>query len=191
MAEECIFCGIISGSIPASKVYEDNSTFAFLDINPRNPGHTLVIPKVHAETIFDVSQEDAITLFTAVKNLAGAIKQGTNADGISISSSNGRAAGQIVPHLHFHIIPRFSTEGPPGLEGILPVKKLDEASMEQVAEQIKSNLGLAPAPKQTEPVKEETAPEPSAETSEPSSEPVEKKEKRDDFEDLDNIDFDL
>ena len=144
--EECPFCKIASGATPAAKVYEDESFLAFLDINPRNPGHALVIPKKHIETILDISDDEAEELFGVVKKVAAAVKTGTNADGLSISQSNGKAAGQLVPHLHFHVIPRFLAEGPIGLESVLPVKKLDKESTEKILKNIKSALeGKAPA----------------------------------------------
>ena len=98
---ECVFCGIAKGAIPSKKVYEDNSVIAVLDINPRNPGHTLVVPKKHYETIMEMPDNEAQTLFAAVKKMASVIKKATNADGVSISQSNGRAAGQIIPHVTF------------------------------------------------------------------------------------------
>ncbi len=189
MPEDCIFCGIIAGSIPAKKVYEDSETLAFLDINPRNPGHTLVIPKVHAETIFEISEEDLRNLISAVRKLSIAVKEGTRSDGISISASNGKSAGQMVPHLHFHIIPRFATEGPPGLEGILPVKKLDDKSMDKVVEGIKENLGIVASQEQQPPRRKEKAEKSSAPAEEDSKGRQEAGE--DEFEELDNIEFDL
>ena len=135
---DCLFWKIIKGEIPAKKVYEDSNSFAFLDINPRNPGHTLVIPKKHYETIFDIPSSEAGKLFESVRKIAGMVKNGMNAHGINISQSNGKAAGQIVSHLHVHVIPRFVTEGPVGLEGVLQVKKLDEESTNKIVENIKN-----------------------------------------------------
>ncbi len=134
---ECPFCGIVAGKIPAFKVWEDGSSLAFLDINPRNPGHTLVIPKKHIEGLLELSEEDAANLFLAVHRVAKMVKTGTKADGISISLSSGQAAGQLVPHVHFHVIPRFLNEGPVGLESMLPTKKLDKETMEKILTAIK------------------------------------------------------
>lgn len=144
---DCLFCKIVKGEIPAKKVYEDSNSFAFLDINPRNPGHTLVIPKRHYETIFDIPSSEAGKLFESVRKIAGMVKNGMNAHGINISQSNGKAAGQIVSHLHVHVIPRFVTEGPVGLEGVLQVKKLDEESTNKIVENIKN---ASPEKKATE-----------------------------------------
>ena len=142
---ECVFCGIAKGAIPSKKVYEDNSVIAVLDINPRNPGHTLVVPKKHYETIMEMPDNEAQTLFAAVKKMASVIKKATNADGVSISQSNGRAAGQIIPHVHFHVIPRFMNEGPVGLESILPSKRLDEQTMNKLVESIKTSMTTTPS----------------------------------------------
>ena len=136
--EQCLFCGIVAGKIPAKKVYEDDHVIGFLDINPRNPGHTLVIPKKHAETLLDMSEKDAGRLFESVQKVAAIVKNGTSSQGISIGQSNGQAAGQVVRHVHVHVIPRFANEGPVGLEGILPSKKIDDGSMDKIAQTIKS-----------------------------------------------------
>jgi len=135
-AKDCLFCKIVKGEISAKKVYEDDNSFAFLDINPRNPGHTLVIPKKHVVTLLELSEEEAGNFFRSVRKVAGMVMNATKAQGLSISNSNGTAAGQMVAHLHFHIIPRFITEGPVGLEGILQVKKMDDASLNKIAETI-------------------------------------------------------
>jgi len=152
MAEEqCLFCGIAAGKIPAKKVYEDAKIIAFLDINPRNPGHTLVVPKKHYGTLLNMPDKEALDLFAIVKKIAGQIKTAIKADGISIGQSNGVAAGQLVQHVYFHVIPRFMNEGPIGLEGILQVKKMDDKMLDQVADAIKK--GKMPASKQMTPEK--------------------------------------
>jgi len=137
---DCVFCNIVAGKIPSKKVYENETAVAFLDINPRNPGHTLVIPKKHYQTILDMPDDEAGRLFEVVKKVAVAAKKGTEAEGISIVQSNGPAAGQIVPHVHFHVIPRFRNEGPIGLESVLPNKRMDETTMDKIAESIKSGF---------------------------------------------------
>jgi histidine triad (HIT) family protein len=140
MENECLFCKIARGEIPSQKVYEDSEFLAFLDINPRNPGHTLVIPKAHYETILEMPEKEAGNLFKTVKKIAEAVKRGMEADGISIGQSNGRAAGQVIPHVHFHVIPRFFSESPPGLESILPTKKLPQEIFEETAKRIAKSI---------------------------------------------------
>jgi len=137
-SKDCIFCRIVRGGIPCKKVFEDSESFAFLDINPRNPGHALVIPKKHAETLLDMDEEDSGVLFMNVRRVAAKVMAATKAQGISISQSNGAAAGQVVSHVHFHVIPRFANEGPPGLETMLGAKRMDEKALDQIAASIRN-----------------------------------------------------
>jgi len=137
---QCIFCKIGKGEIPSKKVYEDENTLAFLDINPRNPGHTLVIPKKHIPTILDASEKDIMEIAKTLRKIAEGVKNAMNCDGISIVQNNGIAAGQVVPHIHFHVIPRFKQEGPVSLEAVLQVKKMDENTMNAVMEKIKNGI---------------------------------------------------
>jgi len=98
----------VNGEIPSKKVYEDGDTLAFLDINPANKGHTLVASKQHYEDIFSVDEEVLNKMMSVVKMLAEKIKNSLECDGINIIQNNGKHAGQLVNHIHFHIIPRFS-----------------------------------------------------------------------------------
>jgi len=107
---DCIFCKIANGEIPAKKIYEDQKFLAFLDVNPRAAGHCLVIPKRHAATLSDISQEDAGHMFQIVRYLAKMIIERMGAKGYNVGSNNGEAAGQVVAHLHIHIIPRYDTD---------------------------------------------------------------------------------
>lgn len=102
---ENIFAKILRGELPCLTVYEDDRTLAFMDIMPQAPGHTLVIPKSPATTIFDLSADDAADLINKVQLVAGAVKTGMQADGITLFQLNGESAGQTVPHIHFHILP--------------------------------------------------------------------------------------
>ncbi|MGC8720775.1 MAG: HIT family protein, partial [Thermodesulforhabdaceae bacterium] len=109
--ESCIFCQIVKGSIPSAKIYEDDSVLSFLDINPINPGHALVIPKKHYPTIIDVDDEDLKKTAVVTKIVARAIKEALNCDGINILQNNFGAAGQLIFHFHIHVIPRFEGDG--------------------------------------------------------------------------------
>lgn len=109
--EDCIFCRIVKGEIPASKVFESDSILSFLDINPVSRGHTLVIPRLHYETLEDFPDELLAELSKAVKQISAAAARAVGADGYNIQMSNRPAAGQVVPHAHFHIIPRFEGDG--------------------------------------------------------------------------------
>ncbi|MCD6496489.1 MAG: HIT family protein [Candidatus Aenigmarchaeota archaeon] len=137
----CLFCKIARGEIPSKKVYEDANVFAFLDINPRNPGHTLVIPKKHAATILEMGEKDVGALYERVRYVAAGVQAGTKADGLSIVQSNGKAAGQVVTHVHVHIIPRYLSEGPVSLEGVLGVKKMADETLDGIAASIKKSIG--------------------------------------------------
>ncbi|MFA5109710.1 MAG: HIT family protein [Patescibacteria group bacterium] len=107
----CIFCQIISGEIPSHKVYEDENVLAFLDIQPVNPGHTLVVPKKHYQNLEEISEEDLKILIVAVKKIGHLLKLKLGIEGYNASTNNDPVAGQIVPHLHFHIIPRYRGDG--------------------------------------------------------------------------------
>ncbi len=111
MSDDCIFCRIVAGELPCTRVYEDADVLAFLDIGPIIKGHTLVIPKAHHESIVDTPPELLRKAITVVRAIAGAEMAGLKADGVNVTQANGRSAGQVVPHLHFHVIPRFETDG--------------------------------------------------------------------------------
>ena len=108
--EDCIFCKIVRGEIPSSKVYEDDNVIAFLDISPVNKGHTLVIPKKHSENILEDDFEDVIACMEAIRKIAPKVMESVNADGFNLSVNTNKAAGQEVMHTHFHIIPRFNDD---------------------------------------------------------------------------------
>ncbi len=104
---DCIFCKIINGEIPCSKVYEDEHVLAFLDLSQVTKGHTLVIPKVHKENIYELTPEIAGNLFKAVPKIAAAIKEAYNPIGLNTLNNNGEHAGQSVFHFHMHLLPRY------------------------------------------------------------------------------------
>ena len=107
----CVFCKIVEGTIPSARVYEDEKYLAFLDIGPINEGHTLVIPKEHVDPITAMDPDALADLVRVVQRVAGAVVAATGADGLNLHQSNGACAGQVVPHLHFHVIPRFDRDG--------------------------------------------------------------------------------
>ncbi len=108
--EDCIFCKIIKGKIPCYKVYEDEHSFAFLDINPINLGHTLIIPKKHYSSFLDASEEDLSRIMKTIKKIAPKILNALNTSSFNIIQSNGKAAGQEIFHVHFHLIPRYEND---------------------------------------------------------------------------------
>ena len=108
---DCIFCKIVEGGLPAYKVYEDSSVVAFLDIFPIHPGHVLVVPKKHFVDIFDTPEEELQGIIAAAKKISPAVMKATKADGINIGMNNKPASGQVVMHVHMHVIPRFKDDG--------------------------------------------------------------------------------
>lgn len=134
--QDCIFCKIVAGRIPSTKVYEDETVLAFLDIAPVSKGHILLVPKKHYETVLDIPDDAIKKMSLALKKISGALKTGVSADGISISMSNYPAAGQVVPHAHFHLIPRFSKDG----LKMWPQGKYLEGEMQKFREKIVSFL---------------------------------------------------
>ena len=111
MSANCIFCKIIAGAIPSTRVYEDAHVLAFMDIGPVIKGHTLVIPKQHVDPITAAPADVLARVMAVVQKIAQAQMNGLKADGVNILQANGAAAGQVVPHLHFHVVPRFKTDG--------------------------------------------------------------------------------
>lgn len=103
---DCLFCRIVKGEIPSAKLFETKTVLAFLDIAPAARGHALVIPKKHFETLKEVPEKELRELIVAVKHVAGAVVDAAGADGFNVIQSNSTAAGQAIPHVHFHIIPR-------------------------------------------------------------------------------------
>jgi histidine triad (HIT) family protein len=109
--DECLFCRIAAREIPSKVVYEDSAALAFLDIHPCAPGHTVIIPKVHADTLLALADEDTGPLFLAVKRVTDQLMQGLRPDGFTVGINHGRTAGQAVDHLHIHVIPRWVGDG--------------------------------------------------------------------------------
>lgn len=105
--EDCIFCRIAKGEIPSKKVYEDADVFVILDINPANKGHLLVMPKKHVEDIVAIDEKLFDKVANVTKKMAVLVKEKLRPDGINILQNNGKHAGQLVSHLHFHVIPRY------------------------------------------------------------------------------------
>ena len=136
--ENCIFCKIAKGEIPSNKVYEEGDIFAFLDIQPasRKGGHTLIIPKKHYETIDEIPEALLNKVMKVVKKVSIAIMK--LSDGVNIVQNNKKASGQFVPHIHFHVIPRYKDDG-------IRIEKwechkYEEGEAEKMADKIKELL---------------------------------------------------
>jgi|TARA_Y100000310_G_scaffold78523_1_gene75200 histidine triad (HIT) family protein len=153
--EQCIFCKIVSGEIPGYKVYEDEEVLALLDIRPVNAGHVLVIPKEHYIVLPQVPDDLAERLMLVVKYLSGAVFEMTGAHGINVIQNNGAASGQEVPHVHFHIIPRY--EGDKAI-GEWVRKDIKPEQLEELSKAMSSRLKPLPkgSTRVSVPVEEET-----------------------------------
>ncbi|MHA1727806.1 MAG: HIT family protein [Promethearchaeota archaeon] len=127
--KDCIFCKIKNGELHSFKVYEDESVLAFLDLFPFNKGHTVVIPKEHCNNFLVFNDKNIQHFFTVLKKIAINLKNNLKAQGINILSNNFSVAGQVVEHMHFHIIPRWKNDGIPQLG-----KKKRRATMEELQE---------------------------------------------------------
>ena len=134
---ECIFCKIIQGELPCAKVYETDTVLSFLDINPVLPGHALVIPKAHHPTLFELPPALGQDLIEALRVVGGAIMKVTGAPGLNVWQNNFEEAGQLVFHVHFHLIPRFADDG----LSLWPQKPYDEPSrMAELAGEIQAMI---------------------------------------------------
>ena len=138
MARPCLFCSIVSSKLPAIIIYEDDDHIALMDKYPLNLGHALVIPKLHYENLLSMSPYQVGSLYSVVHMISKAITSAVNADGFSVGQNNGRAANQIVPHVHVHIVPRFTNDSQ---EGRWPVRTVgNPEQMAQTAYKIQSAL---------------------------------------------------
>jgi histidine triad (HIT) family protein len=132
----CLFCKIINKEIGADFVYEDDKVVAFLDINPVNPGHVLVVPKVHSEQLLELDDEYIMPVMLVIKKIMKALLAQDGVDGINIGQNNYTAAGQVVPHVHFHVIPRKIDDG----HRHWPGTAYGQGEAAEVAEKIKKTL---------------------------------------------------
>jgi len=136
-ANGCLFCRMVAGQIPVARIYEDDVVLAFLDIGPLSDGHTLVIPKRHFERLHDCPADVLGQVCSRLGKLAGAVAAAMNSDGYNLLCNNGAAAGQLVEHLHFHIVPRNAGDG---IFNRWPAHKYAEGKIEEIAAKIRRNL---------------------------------------------------
>ncbi len=132
---DCIFCKIGAGEIPSHTVYQDKESLAFLDIKPHAEGHTVVIPRKHAETIFDLDEEEMQMLMLAVRKTMIIIDKKLHPDGFNVGWNHNPAGGQVVPHLHIHLFPRYVEDGGGSMHSI--IKNPGRKSVEEVAKMLK------------------------------------------------------
>lgn len=134
---DCLFCKIIAGEIPSETVYEDEDVFAFLDIMPVNIGHVLVVPKKHFEDLLDVDPEILKKIISVIPKIAKGVMSGIGCEAFNLGVNNGALAGQLVPHLHFHIMPRREGDGHHLFMG-KPYASAEE--MKNAGEKIRKNI---------------------------------------------------
>ena len=137
MKMDCIFCKIIKGDIPCTKVYEDENILSFLDIAPANKGHCLVVPKEHYESLIETPEEIINYSMKVAKKIARAMSASLANEGFNVLINNNKVAGQLVPHVHMHIIPRFKGDG---IRLNWTPKKYKEKEINEFADKIKKFL---------------------------------------------------
>ena len=137
-APDCVFCKIVAGAIPCFKLYEDEAVLAFLDINPANPGHSLVVTKNHAATLAESDDADLARVLPVARRLARAIEATLRPDGINLVQSNGPGAAQSVPHFHLHVLPRRSGDELKMNWDLVPG---DKAALADLAKRLAAALG--------------------------------------------------
>lgn len=131
---DCLFCKIAHKEIPAEIIYEDAETLAFLDIHPRSAGHAVIIPKMHAENLLDLPDQNIAPTFLTVKKVTGILNNTLKPNGFTIGINHGRVSGQAVDHLHIHVIPRFAGDGGGSLHGV--VNNPPKESTKEIAKRI-------------------------------------------------------
>ncbi len=131
---ECLFCSIVKKEIPAEIVYEDEGVVAILDIHPCAPGHTVVIPRRHAETILSLADDELGPVMRGVKNVTVKLLASLKADGFTVGVNHGRVAGQVVEHLHIHVIPRWAGDGGGSIHSV--VRNAPRESLEEIKKRI-------------------------------------------------------
>ena len=137
MSEDCIFCRIVDGDIPARTVHEDDDVLAFLDASPLAPGHTLVVPKHHRERLNDATADEAARVFDAVYDLTPRVERAVDADATTVAINNGEVAGQEVPHVHVHLVPRFEGDGGGPIHAIAGERPdLSEDELDAIADRV-------------------------------------------------------
>ena len=137
MKADCIFCKLVAKQIPASIVYEDEATLAFMDLGQVNPGHVLVASKAHAENVYELDDAGAAAVFRTVARVARAVRAAFDPPGLSIYQANGKPAGQTVFHFHLHVLPRHEGDG---MQLVWPVKNPPREQLEACCAQIRARL---------------------------------------------------
>jgi histidine triad (HIT) family protein len=135
---DCLFCGIVAGTIPSEMIDSDEGTVAFMDINPATPGHALVVPREHSADLLEIREEDLTATILAAQRLSRRMKEALNADGIDLINACGAAAWQTVFHFHIHVVPRY--EGDPLKLPWVP-KRGDSDEIAEIANRLRGDNG--------------------------------------------------
>ena len=139
--EDCTFCDIINGALPCSSIYKDDTCMAFMDIQPINPGHVLVIPVAHASSLSELSEQDGAHMFNVAQKVAAAIRESKiPCEGVNLYLADGAAAGQEIFHVHLHVVPRFRGDGFKIHFGPFYGLRPGRGELDAVAEKIKDNF---------------------------------------------------
>jgi len=139
--ENCIFCRIVDGDLPSRTVYEDETTQAFLDANPLAPAHTLVIPKPHHDRLNDLPADLAADLYDTLHRVIPAAEAAADAEASTVAFNNGRQAGQEVPHVHGHVVPRFEDDGGGPIHAVAGDRPaLSETELDDIAASVSDRL---------------------------------------------------
>lgn len=141
---DCIFCAIAAGDVPSARVYEDERIVAFLDIHPLRPGHTLVVPRQHAPRLSDCEPETAAALMRATRRVTAAIHDAMDTQDATIAINDGPSAGQEVPHVHVHVVPRQQGDGGGPVHALFPDRPPQaQADIQGLAASVRSRLEAA------------------------------------------------
>jgi len=137
MQPDCVFCKLVARQVPASIVYEDEATLAFMDLGQVNPGHVLVACKAHAASIYDLEDAQAAAVFRTAAKIARAVRAAFDPPGLSVYQANGKPAGQTVLHFHLHVLPRHEGDG---MQLVWPVKNPPRERLEEYCAKIRARL---------------------------------------------------
>lgn len=138
VSPDCVFCAIVAGRVPATIVYEDEETVAFLDIHPSARGHTLVIPRAHYENVFELPPDAGRAVMQTLTRVARGLRAALDPEGMNVMQANGRAAGQTVFHVHFHLMPRWAGDRLPVPRH--PVETASQAQLQELAAMIRPHV---------------------------------------------------
>lgn len=141
MSEDCLFCSIVAGEIPSRTVHESDGAQAFLDVNPLAPGHTLVIPDQHYPRLQEIPANEATEFYAVLHQVVPAVEGAVEADGLTVAINDGEAAGQEIPHVHAHLVPRFEDDTAGPIHALFESRpELDDSEFDDIARRISDTI---------------------------------------------------